>query len=374
MHRKVIYRHTKGEVTGTLLQDRLFEKEPHGIDEISQIPFTTPNLKQLVVRATENNETLLSIMGDEGEREQIYTSIVSSQLYHLLLNFVKIPTNSRATTETSKIYVCKLTLLKPDDYAASRSTLDCLCFIGIPLDTEVLIEECVYDHLVKKFDTTLNVDLISEHETHYKRATLDVIENPYEVMSITRQETYCKRCKEVLMYRALNPDTAKDNSRLDNLQFYLIEQQLCFGLYLALQPVLAVAIVTFSRIRKIADPTGNMFFSLYLPQKTVNGLDKISLMEIVHLLLDYGFYISHEDIEKNIRFSNQQEPEIAIKIKDEAFDEREADSVALGKNPMYSLLFRLLDTNYSDSLSSLDDLILSKKNDEFDVEVLKLLA
>lgn len=371
---RVIYRSTKTTNSGTLLQDRLFEKEAHGIDAIDNVDFTSIDIKPLVNAASENNEEILKNIGEEGVRDHFYLSVVSSQLYHLMLNFVKIPTNQKITNEKTKLYVCSISFKDPENPSLNRRAYNYLCFLGLPLNSEVVIEASIYRHLTGELSHVLDISVCSEHEVNYKLATMDKIEDDYELMSITRQETYSKRCKEVLSYRQNNLETAKDNSRLDNLQYYLLEQQLCLGLYLSLQPVFALSIAKFNRVRKLADATGNLFFSLSLTNEAINDVDQARFIDIVHLMMDYGFYVSHDDIERNIRFSNNDAIHKEPVVKDASFANRELISRELGKNSMYSLLFRLLDESLAGELTRLDDLILSKKHTDFDAEIFKILS
>ncbi len=371
---RVIYKSIKSSNTGTLIQDRVFEDAEHGIPELSEVDFTGIDVKTLVASSVENNDEVLRQIGEGGVSSDYYISVVSSQLYHLMLNFVKIPTNEKITDDKTKLYVCSIALNSTDNVKLNRKVYNCICFLGLPLNTKLIVEQSIYEYLIKEFSDALSVELISEHEMNYKLATIDKIEDNYEVMSITRQETYSKRCREVMSYKQNHPKTEKDNSRLDNLQYYLIEQQLCFGLYLGLKPILSLSIVKFNRIRKLSDHTGNLFLSFRLTDKALNETDKVRFIDIVHLMLDYGFFGSFNDIEDNIRFASDESEYHLPELKDSSLDCRDRISEQLGKNNMYSLLFRLLDSDLSDELLRLDDLILSKKHAEFDAEVLKLLS
>lgn len=372
---RVIYRSIKSSNSGTLNQGRIFEdKEEHGIPELSEVDFTNIDVKPLVNSSTENNDEILKQIGEEGIRDQFYISVVSSQLYHLMLNFVKIPTNQKITDEKTTLYVCSISLTNADNAMSNRKVYNCLCFLGLPLDSKLILEQSIYDYLLKEFSDYLTINVSSEHEVNYKLATMDKIEDSYEVMSITRQETYSKRCREVLSYKQNNPKTAKNNALLDNLQYYLIEQQLCFGLYLSLLPVLSLSVVRFNRIRKLSDSTGNLFLSLRLTDRPLNKVDNVGFIDIVHLMMDYGFYVSFDDIEKNIQFASEGGDYCPPELKDTSLRSRPDLDCQLGKNSMYSLLFRLMDSSLADELPRLDDLILSKKHAEFDAEVLKILG
>ena len=90
---RVIYKSIKSSNTGTLIQDRVFEDAEHGIPELSEVDFTGIDVKTLVASSVENNDEVLRQIGEGGVSSDYYISVVSSQLYHLMLNFVKIPTN-----------------------------------------------------------------------------------------------------------------------------------------------------------------------------------------------------------------------------------------------------------------------------------------
>ena len=371
---RVIYRSTKKSASGTLIQDGLFETDEHGIDAITKTDFTAIDTKSLVVLAASNNEELMKNTAPDTVDDHFYMTVVASQLYHLLLNFVKIPTNKKITNNKTTLYVCSISLINPDEATLNRKAYSCLCFLGLPLNTDIVLEASVYMHLMNNFAEVLKLEVLSEHEVNYKFATMDKIGDDYELVSITRQENFAKRCKGIITYKQNNPDTNKDNTRLDNLQYHLIDQQLSFGLYLALEPVFDLCIAKFSRGRKLIDSTGNLFFSLSLAYGILENVDQVQFIDVVHTMIDYGFYMSHDDIQRNIKFTTGQTNIEHHGVSESLTEKREGDSKILGKNSMYSLLFRLLDESLADQLPKLDDLILGKKYAEFDAEILKILS
>lgn len=373
---KVIYTHTKHGQINTLAQNHVFEKDvPHEIQGLEGVNFTNLELRDYLKRTNQYNDLFkMNRDGVATSSQDIYPTIASSQLYFLLLNFVKIPTKIQTSVEKTKLYVCRLEFKEPSEMNSDNlDAYNFLGFIGALDGQDIVLEESVYNYLVENHANVIDINEKTSIQINYKKATLVKIENPNDVVCLTHQNSYKTRCKEILYYKALNEVTAEDNSRLDNLQYHMIDQQLRFGMYLALKPVLQQTYLKFNRQKSLFDQTGNLFFSLSLPVKSPNKTDVLEFSDVVMQIMDYGFYISYLNIDGKVTFSKENTIEAAKQFQNPNFTQRENSADILGRNEMYTLLFRLLDSNMLDTLEKIDDLILNKKYDEFYEEVIKTI-
>lgn len=372
---KIIYTHTKQGQLHTVIQGRVFEEENHGVKEWSDVDFINIDPKDFLKRANKYNDFFrVQREGMGAGSKDIYPTITSSQLYFLLLNFVKIPTNLKDHTEKTFLHVCNIRFKKPDDMSsANLHAFNFLSFIGLIDERDLILEDAVYNYLIEHHSDALDIEEKSSIEIRYKIAILDRIENTDDIVCLTHQQNFKNRCKEVLAYKALNEVTAHDNGRMDNLQFHLIEQQLRFGMYLSLKPILVLTYLKFNRLKAFIDQTGNLFFSITLPTKSPNKTDVLDFNDVLMQVMDYGFYLSYPNMEEKVTFSKESADQPPKQFNDASFAEREGLGESIGRNELYTLLFRLLDSKMSSVLERVDDLILNKQYEEFHFEVINSL-
>lgn len=375
---KIIYTHTKQGQLDTLIPSRVFERERHDLSELADVNFTNVETKDFLKRANKYNDFFRAQReGGGSASKDIYPTIASSQLYFLLLNFVKIPTKIKEDhAGETVLHVCNIKFKQPDDMnSANLKAFNFLCFIGLIDDMDLVLEDSVYNYLVENHSDALDIQEKSSTEISYKKTTLDKIENTDDVVGLTHQQNFKTRCKALLAYKAMSESegTAEDNSRLDNLQYYLIEQQLRFGMYLSLKPILVLTYLKFNRLKALIDQTGNLFFSFTLPTKSPNKTDVLEFSDILMQIMDYGFYISHSNMEEKVTFSKGVPEHPPKQFMDSSFSEREDLANTIGRNELYTLLFRLLDPEMAKVLEKIDDLILNKKYDDFHSEVFDAL-
>lgn len=372
---KIIYTHKKQGQLNTLNQDRVFEKGNHELRELSDVKFTSIDMKDFLKRANKYNDFFRAQReGGGSASKDIYSTIISSHLYFLLLNFVKIPTKRNDNIEKTFLHVCNINFKQPDEMSSNTlKAFNFLCFIGVVDGRDIILEDSIFSYLVENHSDALDIQEKSSTEINCKKATLDKIENTNDIVGLTHQQIFKTRCKEILAFKSTHEetgeDTSEDNDRLDNLQLHMIEQQLRFGMYLALKPVLVLCYLKFNRLKSLIDQTGNLFFSLSLPTKSINKTDLLDFSDVLMQIMDYGFYISHPDMVEKVSFSKDGPEQSPKQFHDSSFSERDSLGSSLGRNELYTLLFRLLDPDMSRVLEKIDDLVLNKKYDEFYSEI-----
>lgn len=376
---RIIYIHKNQGQLNTLNQSRIFEKGNHELKELSDVKFTSIETKDFLKRSNKYNDFFRAQReGGGSASEDIYPTIISSHLYFLLLNFVKIPTKRNDNVEKTFLHVCNIKFKQPDEMSSNNlKAFNFLCFIRVVDGRDIILEDSIFSYLVENHSDVLDIQEKSSTEINCKKATLDKIENTNDIMGLTYQQNFKTRCKEILNFKSTHEetgeDTSEDNDRLDNLQLHMIEQQLRFGMYLALKPVLVLSYLKFNRFKSMIDQTGNLFFSLSLPTKSLNKTDLLDFSDVLMQIMDYGFYISYPNMVEKVSFSKDCSEQSPKQFHDSSFSEREGLGGSIGRNELYTLLFRLLDPGMSVILEKIDDLVLNKKHDEFHLEITKLL-
>lgn len=349
-------------------QARVFEKKPHGITQLDGIDFCGFENKSLTSTINKSIDAMEGVEFDE----DIYLTIASSQIYNFLLNMVKVPTLEVGGGESCTLHIGKIELKHPLEFEQHRNLLNFLGLLNLDLNARCIMMDSVYTYLVQTFGDLMVITAHEEVQIGCKRIVMDKIESNIDVLSISFQQKYRLMAHSILSYRLLNSDS-QQNDMMDNLQSYLIDQQLRFSIYLSLKPLLVSVCVRFNRQKNIVDATGNLFFRLSVPDKPIYRNQLLSFRDVLLNILDYGFFISYPNLVDRVMFQHDGALPVSTQKSDE-YTERFHLSGMLGENIFYTILFRLMDVTLSQHQSTIDDLIISRDFDALQKLLLKIIG
>lgn len=361
LYNSLIIYSRKSDFVDKALSCRVFEQTHHHIPEINNINFTSYNAENEIKLA--NSYADANPLTNTQAFSDLYFVLVSSFVYIKLMNDIKIPTLNFQDNE-EKYYKCTLLLSDKCNEQNKLKFLIFLSFLNLPLDEDVLISCEVYNHLKQLFTDSVDIKVLNEISLHTKKIVLDTLPNDYEQLSTVNQINYRRTVNTILNYKNLNSDTKHDPSRLDNLQYYLIDQQLRFILYSIFNPILTKNPVKFRRMESIYDQTGNLFFNIEYPNE-VND-DFYSLSQISEYVTNEGFFISYLDANGKTHFNKNLEPSTSINL--------ESTIGHQNTKSIYPLLFRLCDSELSEFEDQINTLVSDARYDELFLTLEKMLT
>lgn len=344
---QIVYQHKKNDPNESSIIEKVFECENVNIHTIHTVDYLKSESKKI---NSIINGYVDSLRGGEGivSDEDIYLVCTSSLLYSILVDGVRIPTKNNNHSDSFYIYVCSINIDEQEDYIKNKSTLTLLGFLNIDTGVPVVISEDVYNELTRA--NNLNISVLSSHKFKSKRMDIGQISNPLDILSLSKQATYKKIVHTILSYGALAASDPGNTERFDNLQHYIIDQQVRLGLYNCLKPLFSECYIRFNKQKNIVDNTGNLFFRIVLPNAPLSDV-KIGLTEVFLSTIDNGFFVSSPNLDGRFNYS-------------EDVSEREHHSLYenLSKsssfNILYPILFRSMLSQFTSELVEIDDLII----------------
>lgn len=345
--------------TDTSLPSRVYESNLHDIALLDQFDFLGISNSSLMPMINDPVSVLEPSL-DSTSRD-IYFTVLSSRIYDLMLKFVQVPTTNTSTTSTIDLVTCSISIKDSYNFAKHRQFINLLAFLDMDLDRPLLVMKPVLEFIKSEYGSLLNIVRIDEQSVPSKRLPLNMMQNEAAILSFTKQTVCHAAVNSILNFKHPSASLSKDNCRMDNLQHFLIMQQLRFFLYLSLRPVLLTTYVRFNSIRQLCEHTGNLFFKLSIPNKPIYNEEVPTFSGIVNALLDYGFYPSIPNIKARITFGTPATTDLfsatppAIKVPPLAQEYLQL----VEPNPLYSLLFRLCDVQISSHQQPIDNFIIN---------------
>lgn len=351
-------------------QERVFEKQPHSIKDLEQIPFSEFENTPLTTRINKSLDELINEQGDLGD--DIYLTVASSQLYGFLMNVVKVPTLDSQSGESCVVRVCQFSLKEPLDYSKHRTVLNMLGMLSLDLDRPCVLMDNVFDHISRLHGDNLDIDVQHEFYCNCKRIVLEKFKNNVDVLSSSMQQKYKTAVRSILIYKSQNL-TADDNAMMDNLQAHLIDQQLRFCIYLSLRPLLVGLYVRFNRQKNLVDATGNLFFRLNIPKDSIHDGPPPTLRDLVLNIIDFGFFVSYPNLVDRASFDRASSNPVGVK-KGLEYTDRYKIAHYLGENVFYTILFRLMDKELVRHHQQIDDLVKQSSLDDLQKLLEKIIG
>ena len=186
------------------------------------------------------------------------------------------------------------------------------------------------------------------------------------ILSSTNQINYKQCINSILKYKNLNPNINQDHSRLDNLQYYLIDQQIRIYLYSVFEKIINKNYIKFQNNSPLFDSSGNLFFSILTPCESQKKEHFFSFKQISEYVINQGFFVSYQDASDKVYFGESNSL-----IEQKSF--KSIDNDTKKGNEIYSLLFRLCDKDFTSFEKKIDDLITAQKYTELEELLVELI-
>lgn len=360
----LIFSSRKDAFIDTTLFSRIFEQIPHDLTDLDDVEFTLYNAEIEIKQV--NNYTDLALGDSSKDMEDTYFVAVSSGLYDFFLNKMKIPTKEEVG-EKFTLKKCSISLKNQADENETYQALTMLSFLKIPLNKPVAIIDTIFNEMLNHFSSVLDFEILSDLTLFGKNVVLSTFESEYDILSPTTQVDFKQSINSILKYKALNPKTNSDNSRLDNLQYYMIEQQIRMHLYSIFRKVILKNFVKINDPNSLFEFTGNLFFSISTPCDTFKTNEYFNFQQISEYVIDRGIFVSYLDAQNKVYFGES---------KQDSSEKTTFDRISIDQNetnPIYTLLFRLCDKRFSPQESVIDELISSRKYSELEDLLTELL-
>lgn len=350
----------KNDFYDKTLTSRIFEIDKHNFNSINDISFTTYSAENEIKI---NNQLMMEKISDQTiEFQDLYFVSVSSNIYGSILNEIKIPTREFNGSQDTLIR-CTISL-SHDTYDFEKAKIcTLLSFLNVPIGQNILITQDVYESINKDFNRFVNLTNYEEITYNCKNIVLDKIDNEYQILSTVNQIHYRQCVNTILSYKNNNADHKHDNSRLDNLQYYLIEQQLRFKIYSVFKKILEKNPIKFRSHNSLHEFNGNLFFNLEYPKKDVG--DYYSVKQISEYITQTGFFLSYSDATEKVKFNQNI---------DHQSKPVETTHTLTADNTIYPLLFRLCDQTLIENQEEINSYITDSKNEELFMLIEKILT
>lgn len=359
----LIFFSRKSDFIDSTLYQRIFETTPHQVsefDDVDFIKYTAENEIKLV-----NNEANTFLEENSKDIEDIYFVAISSNIYNLFLNEIKIPTKE-CMKDKIKIQKCKIDISPDVGTHTKYQILSMLAFLNIPLGKPVLLLDSISNRILGLFGEFLEVESLNDVHFYSRNIVLNTIDSPYDILSSTNQINYKQCINSILKYKNLNPNINQDHSRLDNLQYYLIDQQIRIYLYSVFEKIINKNYIKFQNNSPLFDSSGNLFFSILTPCESQKTEHFFSFKQISEYVINQGFFVSYQDASDKVYFGESNSL-----IEHESFKSIDNDT-KIG-NEIYSLLFRLCDKDFTSFEKKIDDLITAQKYTELEELLVELI-
>lgn len=348
---KLILVFKKNDSIDTTLISRVFENIHHDISEFSEVEFTKYNAQNELKKINFETNNLLEERSNNVS--DIYFVHFSSSIYSFFLTSIKIPTLDVMNSQIL-IKKCIIRLNPKIDSQLEYQILTFMSFLNTPLNEPIIILDSILEEMKFNFNDSLIIETLYESSLYCKNTVLNTLESPYDALSTTNQLNYRQAVNSILKYKNLNPKTNKDNTRLDNLQYYVIDQQVRFYLYNSFKKIICKNRIKFQDSTTLFDHTGNLFFSISIEDQKKDFDKTYNFQQISEYLIERGFFVSYSDANKKIYFGESTsiiDSNISVPICNEQ----------LFGNEIYPLLFRLCDEKFKDYENKIDGLV-SKQN------------
>lgn len=338
----------KSDFIDRSISERIFEQIPHEFTELEKVNFCVTHSQN----ALEAANNIADGLSEESINSDFYLTTTPSFFYTILLNDVKIPTHGEFYEGEDFLHVCSLKLdTEHNDY---KSGSYFLAYMNLCEEHSVLLCESVVCYIEEKIPS-LNVKKISSTNIKFKRAVLENSPSELDILSVSNQQKYKICVASILSHKTANSKTSNDCSRMDNLQYFTVDQQMRLMVFSLLHPLLSHCYVRINRIKNIIEPNGNLSIKILLP-----GSDDITplltLQQCFDYLIDFGLMISSADLDGRIHFGEWDNENNKIEIC--------IPSHLSCRNSCYPLMFRMFDSTLNNQLEVLEKKITSGDYDE----------
>lgn len=352
----------KNDFVDKSLTNRVFEPVPHSISDIEDVKFTSYSAEDSIKKVNILPEN--TINSSVSPFLDVYFVTVSSFIYVNLLNEVKIPTLN-FDGEKANYIKCILSINDCTSDFFNKNILAFLSFLNLPINEPIIISDEIHNFIASVFDQKVISNILCEFTLNTKKIVLDTLESDYQMLSSVNQMNYRQTINTILNYRTQQLDSKLDNTRMDSLQAYLIEQQLRFKLYKVFSPIFKKNPVKFRTMESFHDFNGNLFFYIEYPQVPTEEL--YSFGQISEYVISNGFFISYINANDKTVFQKSIENTSEVKI--------ETSIPTSDTSPnIYPLLFRLCDSELPDFEDEINNLIADYRYDELFLCIEKILT
>lgn len=338
---KFVQKVRKSDSMDRTIIDRIFEQIPHNYPELEDINYCMSSGLESIKKAN----IIADKLPEDLHCVDFYLTATPSFFYNILLSSVKIPTLGDYSEDEMVLHLCFLEL--DDDHSAYKISSYYMANMNLPENKIVLL--C--DDAFKLIETKLLAIKISDHKSFsvkYKHSVLEKPVSELSVLSINQQQKNKICVTSILGYKSSNSKNSTDNSRLDNLQFYLIEQQVRNSLFLVLLPLFENCFIRVNRLKSIIEPSGNLPVKIMLT-KPVEGEPSLTIHECFQYLIDFGLMISSSDLDGRVKFSCDTSQDFPPSIN--------LESTNSHVNSSYALMFRLFDLSLVENLDQIEKMI-----------------
>lgn len=338
----------KSDFIDRSISERIFEQIPHGYTGLEDVNFCLTRSQKAIDAA--NN--IADGLSEDSINSDFYLTTTPSFFYTNLLNDVKIPTHGEFYEGEDLLHVCRLNL--DTDHNDYKEGLYFLAYMNLSEEHSVLLCESVLCYIEEKIPS-LTIIKLSSTSVRFKRAVLENSPSELDILSVSNQQKYKICVGSILSYKNANSKTSNDCSRMDNLQYFTVDQQLRAIVFSLLHPLLTHCYVRINRIKNIIEPNGNLSIKFLLVDSDGSSTS-LTKQQCFDYLIDFGLMISPADLDGRIHFGDWLNENIKIEIC--------IPGHLSCRNSCYPLMFRMFDSTLSKKLEPLEKKITSGDYDE----------